>query len=586
MDLACFGIEFETCVCDKNHSISDISTYRDQLQHLSDASGLGIPFKYTPDPSITDYGVWMVTIDRSIKCGRDDSVFITSNSQVQRDTSCDFRGVELVSPKIAYTRDEYTRFGAVLEKVVLNPHFTYEINKTQGMHINVSHPDQDKLKMLKAWWHFEPIILTFVPAERRVSKFAVPLRERFRTIRDLENEWEDFFIDSEEPPAKYTALCIKPNRFEVRIIPANMKVSHITAWLSFCIRFVFASITKDVNLGAFPTFGELFEFINVDRKNPVTDIAKYFYSKSAIPNYMIELVKSGNVDEFRKQIIKLTPNTMLQLLAEITPNIPSSNLIKFIRILMDENHDSISFPVYIEIPENTPMSIASIFEEMNVSLSRAYEPQFYKEYSDFSDYDLSLEVLKTAVKLQDCDAVNAIISNEGSEIDWDDIISFNSEWLVDCYHTSSPPDTIDNVESWSIAKKIMDRYPGQIRITRIRESWVENDDLARLQFVMLDPETNPDYTGLKNYVLKRVCDGSTEILDLLAQLIGVIDNAPYYINQLFLCENQQVNTFLEIYFISDDSSFGSRILEKLYGMMNIGMKVSPELLKTCTKATQ
>jgi len=582
MELSCFGIEFETCVS------QSIETYCKQLQQINDQQGLGATFKYSPDPLYTDYGVWMVTIDRSIRCGLSDSVFIKSNSYVSRDDECIFYGVELVSPKTNYTKEGYSAFNRVVEQVVLNPHFSYDINKSQGMHINVSHPDQDKLKMLKAWWYFEPMILTLVPPERRHSKYAVPLRERFKTIEELESTWEEFFADAEEPPAKYTALCVKPNRFEIRIIPATMNVSHITAWLTFSVRFMFSSIVKNVNFdfASIPTIAELFEFIDVDPVNPIKDLIYYFYSSETFKHSyrIVELIKSGDEESFKKYASR-SPDGMLKLLIACVPVIPSLNLLKFLHILLDEYYDKLNLPDYIEIPENTRYSISTIFTENGTSLSRAYNPVFYKEYIQFVDYDLAREVIKTAIQHRDCETVIAVSQIEEAEIDWYDILGFDSEWLVDCYENPLPPDDVSIVKSWRIVKKLIERYP-EIQLSSFPETWIETDELAQEQFQLLSTMPNADYSGFKRYIHNRVCEGSTDLITLLLSLINSLKESevPTYINTIFLCENPLVNSFLDIYLISDNSQLATSIIKTLAGMEKLNMKISSELLKNCLRS--
>ena len=586
MDLTSFGIEFETCVCDTSQRHVNIETYRNQLQRISDTLGVGATFEYSPDPSYTNYGVWMVTVDHSIHCGIADSKFVSAGKRVDKIDDCMFSGVEVVSPKTPYTKDGYSTFMKVLNYVILNQIFSYDINKSQGMHINVSHPDQDKLRMLKAWWYFEPVIQTFIPIARRSSRFAIALRERFKTITDLVDNWEEFYIEPEIPPAKYSAVCVKPNRFEIRIVPATMDAKYVNAWLTFCVRFLFASIIKSVDFDftVIPTVQDIFQFINVDPSMSVSGLAAYFYSIDMfqISYYMLELIKSGDEAKFRKRVAE-SPANMLVLLKGSVPILPSLNLLKFFRILGE----------YIEIDED----ISEIFDANMISITRAYNPAFYRDYVYFADYDLGLEILKTAVEHKDCETVNAISQHENFEIDWNDILEFDSEWLVECYQNPLPPDDMSDIKSWRVARAILEKYP-EINLDVFMESWIEPSIISE-QFEIISKSNDVSlYSGFEEYTIKILSENgtleiTTQLMPIIFKIIDVynahrISDIPLgqYLNNIFLCENAYVNSFLKIYVLEDNVELCQRIIGVYEDFLNheqSELEMSSELLNNCLR---
>jgi hypothetical protein len=243
MDLISFGIEFETCFCHKGLDIEDeyLERYSEKLQEIAGSSNT---FIYSYDPNEhTDYTAWVATIDLSIECQNKDEFDIVSDviyTYKDELTECIYHPVELVSPIISLS-SEYEKFKTTLNDVILNPVFQYQSNESQGMHVNVSHPRQDKLCMLKLWWYFEPVILQFIPNIRRNNDFIKTVRSVFKNIEDIESRWVEYYALPNIPPAKYTTLCVKENRFEFRLVNADMNADHIKAWIGLCSNLVYLS---------------------------------------------------------------------------------------------------------------------------------------------------------------------------------------------------------------------------------------------------------------------------------------------------------------------------------------------------------
>lgn len=409
MDLSCFGIEFEMCVRDLNKKFSFenlLEDYTNILEDISSKKNIPLDIIYTTDPEEADYGVWTVTTDASIDCNMPESKIINKPKE-----ELGYAPIELVSPKTIYNPDEYGKFIQVLKDVILDSNLSYEVNKSQGMHINVSHPDQNKLNTLKAWWYFEPVIMSFVPPERRESKFAVQLRTIFQTIEDIEDNWEDFYYYPEVPPAKYTALCVKKNRFEFRLIPAFMEFENISAWLSFCVRFVFASIVKKIDYddSTEDKFNELFEFLDVSQEYPIKSLKEFFYFKT------IRTMK-----ELRNFIRKYPGKKITEVTFELIQNVIASKNKKDIKFLASLNSiesirpppplNSIKFlnflaKVFVDIDWKKIFSNIEIynvqgFENLGIFLSWnipsvIFTESFVKDIEEKDRYDILDHLIKT-----------------------------------------------------------------------------------------------------------------------------------------------------------------------------------------------
>uniref|UniRef100_A0A6C0KVB1 Uncharacterized protein n=1 Tax=viral metagenome TaxID=1070528 RepID=A0A6C0KVB1_9ZZZZ len=273
-----FGIEFEVCVCD-NFEDDTLQTMSLKPVHISKKEELKYNFKtYTlmlealarkynlPNQFVSYtyremlsmspeelYKCYFATSDSSIICA--DLLDLDKNRIYKKKVSftpenCELVPIELVTPIISWERNSLKNFISTLDNVILNENFLYESNDSQGMHINVSFPaavtTEGKEKFLRLWWHFEPLIFRFIPEKRRNSEYARPLRHTFESIDYLSDNWKDIYADPESRIGKYNAVCVKSNRFEIRIVPSGMNKEHILNWLKLCVNLVFASTTKPI----------------------------------------------------------------------------------------------------------------------------------------------------------------------------------------------------------------------------------------------------------------------------------------------------------------------------------------------------
>jgi hypothetical protein len=277
MDLINFGIEIETCSKLKN-SKKEYDSYYDyipdyikKLNELSDNS-LFINAIYVLK-KIYDKNTWMIDEDTSISCDKHE-----------------FYPIEIITPVFTYKKEEFERFKNVFKMIKNENEFMYEINKTQGIHINISHPNQDHLKFLKIWWIYEPIILRFIPFERQncLEKIAKPLRKIFKDLKDIEDNYKSYY---DSKLSKYSAVSIRDDRFEIRIVNPSMDIEHILNWTKLCCRLLFVSIeydTKEDNINdnyffindntVHDLFNDLFKYTGEDLKEYYKNLYKEYNS--------------------------------------------------------------------------------------------------------------------------------------------------------------------------------------------------------------------------------------------------------------------------------------------------------------------
>jgi hypothetical protein len=239
MDLINFGIEIETCSKLKNSKKEYDSYYDyipDYIEKLNELIKTKTPLFINAVcvlKKIYDNNTWMIDEDTSVSC----------------DTN-EFYPIEIITPVFTYKKEDFDRFTNIFKIIKNENEFMYETNKTQGIHINISHPKQDHLKFLKIWWIYEPIMLRFIPFERQncLEKFAKPLRKIFKDLKDIEDNYKSYY---DSKLSKYSAVSIRDNRFEIRIINPSMDIKHILNWTTLCCRLLFVSIeydTKEENI--------------------------------------------------------------------------------------------------------------------------------------------------------------------------------------------------------------------------------------------------------------------------------------------------------------------------------------------------
>ena len=229
MDKLLFGIELELCVQEKNpqySGVDDIDYIKNIFLTYLTQNDIGAEY-FEYDDQNKNYFVWIVTTDDSIRC------------------KDNYQPVELTSPIIEYNKDGVSLFTDVMYK--LQKGFDFEINNTQGLHINISYENQESdikerrfdkiLRFFECWWHYEPEILNLLP-ERRRNKlgFARPLTQTYtQGFEWFKNELlstEYLFDESYAWPKKDLAVNLRKDRFEIRLPPSYIRSESIVFWLT------------------------------------------------------------------------------------------------------------------------------------------------------------------------------------------------------------------------------------------------------------------------------------------------------------------------------------------------------------------
>lgn len=227
-----FGIEIETC----SKLVKSKKEYKSEYDYIPEYTDtLNSHFK-TPlfinvidKQKVYDEHVWMIDEDSSVGCNENG-----------------FHPIEIITPVFRYTQHDIDRFKHVFESITNKDEFCYETNKTQGIHINISHPNQNTLPFLQLWWIYEPLLLRFIPFERQtcLKKIAKPLRDIFSSFSDIEKDHKDYYKLTD---SKYSAVSVRhdPDRFEIRIVNPSMDIHHILHWTNLCCSLLALSINVE-----------------------------------------------------------------------------------------------------------------------------------------------------------------------------------------------------------------------------------------------------------------------------------------------------------------------------------------------------
>lgn len=338
-------------------SIKEISS---KLQEIVDSKQINARFRYTLYPKYDkDYSNWTVTTDQSVRC--DNKLLSPQCFSVGAPKDCECEPkipVEIVSPIYEYSTNSYKIFESVIDNVFSSSEIEFESNTSQGLHMNISSPNFfSQISTLQMWWYFEPVILDLVNPSRLASKYAVRLRQFFPTIDSVEKYARLFYKEPDSPPSKYTALCMKSDRFEFRFIEASMSRDHIMAWLGFCARFVAISPMFDVSKisKVNGTFEELFEMLQ--NENLTLYFKKIYDTNTAIHNKLknvlssaistttkiesildLKYYKADNFEEYIGIASSIGDETLLDYLVERCKNSPVPYSSKFKALVANDNY--------------------------------------------------------------------------------------------------------------------------------------------------------------------------------------------------------------------------------------------------------
>lgn len=264
------GIEIETCFGILDYNLEDESMAQERYfdtihKKVSDLKQL-VPnherklydIDYIPSNEATEYDRWHLMHDDSVFChpgiNMGGKIYPLEYSrfyhegleyQLQSDSGIYFHPIEIVTPKMTY----YSGLIALTNmwnKVFMSKEYVYNINNSQGLHINLSHPKLNANRFLDSWIKLEPYIIRNLPDYRlqSIKDWAIPFTYPVNPGSRIA-QWN---IYERAFSYKYMALGIRTNfkygrRIEVRIYQSTMDLQEIIDWTSFCVFIAAMSIT-------------------------------------------------------------------------------------------------------------------------------------------------------------------------------------------------------------------------------------------------------------------------------------------------------------------------------------------------------
>lgn len=145
-------------------------------------------------------------------------------------TKCDnmtFVPIELVSPALKGTKG-LQLYMMVISGFLLADNMVLLVNDTQGLHINLSHPQMNDRNFLILWSIYEPLILQMLPERRRKQneEYARPVKTDFKSPYQY----------------KYTAVSVKHNRIEIRIQESILNPNKLILWIIMMMQLLAQSV--------------------------------------------------------------------------------------------------------------------------------------------------------------------------------------------------------------------------------------------------------------------------------------------------------------------------------------------------------
>lgn len=271
-DQISFGLELETCVHIMKHplftplNVKDESQ-REELQQSRVKKAVrayydcisrkfpGIRFKLILNDAerAARYDQWIIMPDSSIECNYNkylqEKYCVLQGKRItgKQCKKFAFYPIEIITPKLTgYIGLKYITL--FWYGILTAYDMVYSVNETQGLHVNISHPNMDRNSFLNLWSYFEPIILQILSADRRenIWYMAVPVSS---TVQIFGSDYDTITQN------KFLSVGVKKGnspRLEVRIQAGSMDYISVTRWLMFCMWFLCLSVVKKYEHKAFP----------------------------------------------------------------------------------------------------------------------------------------------------------------------------------------------------------------------------------------------------------------------------------------------------------------------------------------------
>lgn len=245
-----FGIEIETCFHILGSHIIEDSSARKNFYNCMSRKSKDLPniFQWdllSEDERSTTYDHWIIMPDTSVRCSskllkKKDRICMR-NGVKKPLKDCDdiyFYPVEIVTPKLKIGEKGVDILYKVWQGWLFTDNIVYTVNDSQGLHINISHPDMNPENFLRWWTAFEPVIIQTLPLSRRNKLYTYA-----RPISDVYKIGEEKIPDI----GKNIAINFHKNRdkitrMEIRIGQGTVDFWEAYYWLMLCILFLVITI--------------------------------------------------------------------------------------------------------------------------------------------------------------------------------------------------------------------------------------------------------------------------------------------------------------------------------------------------------
>lgn len=255
-----FGLEIETCfkIID-NPNVDDpekqLLEYYYILSKCSEGRfNIAVNVNSNFRPGVYDH--WLLMPDDSLSCSVQDQTenCVSKNESLSVDfcRQYNFYPIEIITPKLS-AKDGFNNVKEIWNRCIMSDRFIYTVNDTQGLHVNISHPQMNISRFVKWWLLLEEEIISHLPEYRQESimDFAVPLGMMGDRVEELIRD-------------KYGALSTRnPDRIEIRLFQGTMNLDEIQAWTFFCLYLLAVSIVIDPPTKI--TLEQVYKYIPIDK---------------------------------------------------------------------------------------------------------------------------------------------------------------------------------------------------------------------------------------------------------------------------------------------------------------------------------
>lgn len=303
-----FGIEIETCINyngmgETNLTIQDlVNLFNEKTKLYSKLTKKDLKLFQTENSlkwveadvktyKEGDYSMWTITTDSSVTCAeigetkeeKENNYYCKNGNTFLLCDKLDitYTPVEIVSP-VFQSADLYI-LSFIIMGWLFGNRLTYNVNMSQGLHVNISNDKMNLRRFLKLWYVFEPLVEYFI-SQKRV--FELDYAELLHTSSFLGDELKDITEDQiqtmkNDKEAKYLAVNIRNSgRIEVRIHQGTLDIEELYNWTALCMLLLSVSIMVDIDISDFIGLSnqQLFDIL-FTKYIQDSNLATYYYNK-------------------------------------------------------------------------------------------------------------------------------------------------------------------------------------------------------------------------------------------------------------------------------------------------------------------